>query len=324
MASTAKQRLIETDRLDNTLLKRKIFSNGEYKTVEDYLINVYPNEMDFDATRMVEALKARTTEAENRYSELISNLLNGKLADSKYNEPVRKDINQYMSFNEYIKSLPIGTVASFGVVIGGRGVSFDELYDKFSKDVYEEMDQELANLQEPSAEEQELATKQHYIADMFYRIVNERELLEQRDAMLQNNEFVRKLLIEYPTSIPDFEKALVDGSLEKGINEIIDNTIIKEEDHKEVDKMMQSIETPVSQMEEIRVDNFGASTRSTEQLNNGELNALYNGLSYAEQKKIDTIRLSSGPEDDDEEEVDLDGTPQTEVELNDKQPKIRM
>ena len=41
MASTAKQRLIETDRLDNTLLKRKIFSNGEYKTVEDYLINVY-------------------------------------------------------------------------------------------------------------------------------------------------------------------------------------------------------------------------------------------------------------------------------------------
>ena len=97
MASTAKQRLIETDRLDNTLLKRKIFSNGEYETVEDYLINVYPNDMDFDATRMVEALKARATEAENRYSELISNLLNGKLADSKYNEPVRKDINQYIS-----------------------------------------------------------------------------------------------------------------------------------------------------------------------------------------------------------------------------------
>lgn len=323
MASTAKDRVLETDKLDNTLLNRKIsFSNGEYRTVQDYLINVYPDDMDFDANRMVDALKARVEEAEKKYSELINNLLSGKLADPKYNEPVRKDINEYMTFNEYIQSLPIGSVTTFGVIMAGKGISFEELFEKFSKDVYVEMEQDLVNVAEPSADEDELAVKQHYIGDIFYRIILERNLLDQKEAMLSNTEFLKKILIEYPKSIEDFEQALVDGSLEKGLNEIIDNTIIKEEDHKEVDKMMQSIETPVSQMEEIRVDNFGASTRSTEQLNSGELNALYTGLTYAEQKKADTIRLSGG--DEDEEEVDLDGTPETEVTLNDQQPKIRM
>jgi hypothetical protein len=56
-------------------------------------------------------------------------------------------------------------------------------------------------------------------------------------------------------------------------------------------------------------------------LNNAEIGALATGLSYSEQKKVEQIRMDNGPED--EEDVDLDGTTETEVQLNESQVKIR-
>lgn len=114
MASTAQERLIEIDKLDGTLLNRKIkFSNGEYKTIKDYLIEIYPDEMDFDAGKILTVLQSRANKAEMDYKAFLNEVFEKELNDPKYSEPIRKGENEYMSFREYIESLPIGTIVSY-------------------------------------------------------------------------------------------------------------------------------------------------------------------------------------------------------------------
>lgn len=114
MASTAQERLIEIDKLDGTLLNRKIkFSNGEYKTIKDYLIEIYPDEMDFDAGKILTVLQGRANKAEMDYKAFLNEVFEKELNDPKYSEPIRKGENEYMSFREYIESLPVGTIVSY-------------------------------------------------------------------------------------------------------------------------------------------------------------------------------------------------------------------
>lgn len=114
MASTAQERLIEIDKLDGTLLNRKIkFSNGEYKTIKDYLIEIYPDEMDFDAGKILTVLQSRANKAEMDYKAFLNEIFEKELNDPKYSEPIRKGENEYMSFREYIESLPVGTIVSY-------------------------------------------------------------------------------------------------------------------------------------------------------------------------------------------------------------------
>ena len=114
MASTAQERLIEIDKLDGTLLNRKIkFSNGEYKTIKDYLIEIYPDEMDFDAGKILTVLQSRANKAEMDYKAFLNEVFEKELNDPKYSEPIRKGENEYMSFREYIESLPVGTIVSY-------------------------------------------------------------------------------------------------------------------------------------------------------------------------------------------------------------------
>ena len=114
MASTAQERLIEIDKLDGTLLNRKIkFSNGEYKTIKDYLIEIYPDEMDFDAGKILTVLQSTANKAEMDYKAFLNEVFEKELNDPKYSEPIRKGENEYMSFREYIESLPIGTIVSY-------------------------------------------------------------------------------------------------------------------------------------------------------------------------------------------------------------------
>jgi hypothetical protein len=114
MASTAQERLLEIDKLDGTLLNKKIkFSNGEYKSVKDYLIEVYPDELDFDAGKILTILQSRVNKAEMDYKQLLNEVFEKALNDPKYSQPIRKGENEYMSFREYIESLPVGTIISY-------------------------------------------------------------------------------------------------------------------------------------------------------------------------------------------------------------------
>jgi hypothetical protein len=139
--------------------------------------------------------------------------------------------------------------------------------------------------------------------------------------LLQNSQISNYLFNELIEKSADFENELANGTIEKKVIETITRNYIASTDKTEVEKMEQAIESPVAQMEEIQVDPYGPSIRSTEMLNNAEIGALATGLSYSEQKKVEQIRMDNGPED--EEDVDLDGTTETEVQLNESQVKIR-
>ena len=329
MGSIAKDRLVEIDKYNNTLLKRKIrFSNGEYRTIEDYLIEVYPDNMDFYADKIGPMLESRAQEAEETYNNFLNDIITKNFTDEKYTTPIRKDENWYMSFVEYLKSMPIGSVKEDRVKYGLGTISLDELFEKFSKDVYVEMDPEMKDLQEPSLEEQEKALKQHKTAQKLEEIIANRGL--NRDDIVNNTHLNDKIMNEYVDSIADFDQAYADGSLVDGLNNIINNEYVMVQKSDDVKKLEESTvepvkPTPVSQIDEIIPTQYGVSTNKTDLLNTGEINAMINpDLTYAEQQKVEPI-VMSGPGDDDETVVEAnDGVEEIPASLDKIQEEIKM
>lgn len=329
MGSIAKDRLVEIDKYNNTLLKRKIrFSNGEYRTIEDYLIEVYPDNMDFYADKIGPMLESRAQEAEKTYNDFLNDIITKNFTDEKYTTPIRKDENWYMSFVEYLKSMPIGSVKEDRVKYGLGTVSLDELFEKFSKDVYVEMDPEMKDLQEPSLEEQKRALKQHMTGQKLEEIIANRGL--NRDDIVNNTHLNDKIMNEYVDSIIDFDQAYADGSLVDGLNNIINNEYIMVQKSDDVKKLEESTveptkPTPVSQIDEIIPTQFGVSTNKTDLLITSEINALINpDLTYAEQQKVEPI-VMSGPGDDDETVVEAnDGVEEIPASLDKIQEEIKM
>lgn len=329
MGSTAKDRILEIDKYNNTLLKRKIkFSNDEYKTVEDYLIDVYPDNMDFYAEKIGPMLEARANEAEKLYSNLVNSVVENKLKDEKYNTPIRKDENWYMSFVEYIKSMPVGTIKADGVKFGSNILSFEDLYEKFAKDVYVEMDPELKNLQEPSEEEQQFAINQYKTRMKLDEIISSRGL--NAEEIYGNTQVMTKIMTEFISSFEDFDEALANGAVVDGLNNIINNEIIMSQKSEDVKKVEEEAERAIEQSAVDKIDEIvptplgpSSSTFRTDLLNNREINAIINpGLSYTEQQRADRI-VMSGPE---EPEIEAgDGVEETTVYLNEleENKKIR-
>ena len=69
--------------------------------------------MDFDAGKILTVLQSRANKAEMDYKAFLNEVFEKELNDPKYSEPIRKGENEYMSFREYIESLPIGTIVSY-------------------------------------------------------------------------------------------------------------------------------------------------------------------------------------------------------------------
>lgn len=358
--------------------KIRLFSNGEYHffTIKEYLENIYPDDMAFVADKMCAVLKARANEADRILAEEIEKeektettepvaventneenvtitnefvnkpvsqdpldiIIETKLTDEKYRTPIRKDENWYMTFVEYVRCLPSGTVTEDGIKYGLDIVSFDEMYEKFARDVYVEMDPELKDLVEPSEEEQEKAIKQHKTGIKLEEIISSRDL--NRDDIVNNTNLMDKIMNEFVDSFTDFDQALADGSLVDGLNNIINNDYImsqKSEDVKILEESVKEIpdSTPVSQIDEMLPTQYGISTPKTDELNLSERNAMINpGLTYAEQLKTEPIAVNnsensetikmSGPEDDETEIEANDGVEEIPASLDEVRETIKM
>ena len=323
MASTAQQRIMEMDQVNSNLLNRivrlKLADGIKYKTVRDYLIEDYHNNNEFDANKLEPLLVARANQTENNYKESLNQLIETDLKDSKYSDMVMKDPTTSLSFIDWLKGLSIGSISFEDKTIpwGPNRISIEEAYNKFT-DITNTYDDQMRM----DIEQEYLEQNREIIYYMFLDKAEEKGLKEDEIKMLlQNSQIINYLFNELIEKSADFENELANGTIEKKVIETITRNYIASTDKTEVEKMEQAIESPVAQMEEIQVDPYGPSIRSTEMLNNAEIGALATGLSYSEQKKVEQIRMDNGPED--EEDVDLDGTTETEVQLNESQVKIR-
>ena len=319
MASTAKERISLMDQalfndeanrdLLNQVIRLKLADGVKFKTVEDYLIDDYRDSLEFDAEKLKPLLIERANQTKKNYTDGLTQLINNKFNDPKFSEqqPMSIDENGKVvtwSFIDVLKNKPIGAIDLENGTLkhGPKIISVEELYDVFMNNNVLNVELEVQNMVSDAIEE--LSEKNSY----------------DEEAIYKNSQLTTMLYGDLVHSIIESGSPLTYMEISSKVRDVLSKNVQKADNKSEVEKMEQSIATPVADIDEIQIDNFGVTTKNTEQLNKDELNALAVGLSYAEAKKVDEIR-NSGPEDDDEVEIEAgDGVEEETVYLNKLDP----
>ena len=316
MASTAIERISLMDQalfndeanrdLLNQVIRLKLADGIKFKTVEDYLIEDYRDNLEFDAEKLKPLLIERANQTKKNYIDGLTQLINNKFNDPKFSEqqPMSIDENGKVvtwSFIDVLKGKPIGSIDLENGTLkhGPKTISVEELYDVFMNNNVLDIELEVQNMIADAIEE--LSEKNSYDEEAIYKNV-------QLTTMLYGD-LVQSIIED---GIP-----LTYMEISSKVGDVLSKNIQKADNRTEVEKMEQSIATPVADIDEIQIDNYGVTTRNTEQLNKDELNALAVGLSYTEQRKVDEIRNSGPDDDDDEVEIEAgDGVEEETVYLN--------
>ncbi len=314
MASTAKERISLMDQalfndeanrdLLNQVIRLKLADGIKFKTVEDYLIDNYNDNIEFDAEKLKPLLIERANQTKKNYTEGLTQLINEKFNDPKFSEqqPMFIDENGKIatwSFVDVLKDKPIGAIDLENGTLkhGPKTISVEELYNVFMNNNVLNVELAVQNMVSDAIEE--LSEKNSY----------------DEEAIYKNSKLTSMLFDDLVRSIIESGAPLTHMEISSKVGDILSKNVQKDDNKTEVEKMEQTISTPVDGVDEIQIDNFGVTTKNTEQLNRDEVNALAIGLSYSEQKKIDQIR-NSGPEDDEEVIEAGDGVEEETVYLN--------
>ena len=337
MASTGNERILLMDQeafkmegyknLLDRIMRLKLADGIHFKTVRDYLIENYNDNIEFDASKLMPLLVDRVKDTEQNYlnevnyTNNLNKFIETELSDFKYSEQVMKDATSSLSFIQWLKGGKVGAVSFDDKTIawGPKRITIEEAFNKFT-DLTNVYDQKAKD----ALEAEYLNEQRETVYYMFQDIAMKNGLSQEEvEKFLSEDEGLRNYLFNelIETSV-DYENELANGTIE--------SKVVEKANSLEVKKMETSIDNRIpvpERVEEMDVDNLGVSTKSTSLPTTVEREALYAGLSisYNDSKNIDRVvnnaqKVVAGPEDGEETVVD---EPEFEtVQVKDEQPPI--
>ena len=307
--SKESERVIAVERMIPGLSKRYLESNGTFITIESYLINYFPNDMEFVAEKFAPVLEARANEADQKFRTIKDEIYSTTLSDAKYREPVQKTENKSMTFIDYVESLAAYSITKDGVRFGNTIKSYESLYSRFVEDRYNAEELEEINttvIDEPSKEEQDKAIKQYKARKVLEAVLNKNGM--DVTFVLSNSQFVSNFFEEFLDSIEDIDKSISDGSLTSQITDLLSKYIIAKNDTTSVDRLEEM---------EILDNGRTITTKTLMQLEVNEIAALVEEYSKKPNIASSGIEVTMNGGDDDEE-IETIEEPEIEVTLKAK------
>jgi len=339
MASTAQERIslmdqaLYNDPQNKDLLKQiirlKLADGVKYKTVEDYLINDYHDNIEFDAEKLKPLLVERANQTKKNYLAGLDELIADKFNDPQYSEQLPNYVDENgkvvtRSFIDVLKDKEIGAINLDNGTLkhGPKTLTIDELYIVFMTNNVLNVELYVQNIVSDAIEE--LSEKNSY----------------DEEAIYSNNQLTTMLFEDLVHDIINSGAPLTNTEISSRVADVLSKNVQKTDNKNEVEKLEKKIFSGVPDVPEIAVDNFGVTATNsdkvnTEQVTEEEKDALLAGFSYSEQKNAEKIVDSapqiqdvadqiknSGPEDDDDEvEIEAgDGVEEETVYLNKVDP----
>ena len=351
MASTAQERIslmdqaLYNDPENKDLLKQiirlKLADGVKYKTVEDYLMEDYHDNIEFNAEKLKPLLVERANQTKKNYLAGLEELIANKFNDPQYSEQLPYIIDENgkivtRSFIDFLKDKKIGQInLENGTVKHGDDIiSVEEFYNVFKDKNVLNVKVTVQNMVSDIIEE--LSTVNSYDDEAIYRNTQLRNILFEDlvndiienqtpikydvisvkvgEVLTKNIQDVNDMseLQKLEQDIPDNTESKTDEIRNSG-PEDDDGTVIEAGDGtEETEVFLNEKKDPVGDVPEIGQDQYGTLPINSKQVDNEKLNtnqtiALLSGLGFDDQKKmeefINSVSVSEGINKDTEEVV---------------------
>ncbi len=350
MASTAQERIslmdqaLYNDPENKDLLKQiirlKLADGVKYKTVEDYLMEDYHDNIEFNAEKLKPLLVERANQTKKNYLAGLEELIANKFNDSQYSEQLPYNIDENgkivtRSFIDFLKDKKIGQInlENDTVKHGVNIISVEEFYNVFKEKNVLNVKVTVQNMVSDIVEE--LSSVYSYDEEAIYRNTQLRNILFEDlvNDIIKNQTPIKKEVISAKVGevlTKNVQNINDMSELEKLEQDIQDNTESKTESIRnsgpedddgtvveagdgveETEVFLNEKKDPVEDVPEIGQDQYGTLPINSKQVDNEKLNtkqtiALLSELGYNDQKKMEEFINSVSVSEDinrDTEEV---------------------